>query len=166
MTIKPKPAQWHGGYNDECAWIQFGTNTVSIASLVRRWDTSSIEIGILIVDPTATKLDIPGYAPFSIEAGINESIAAIDGIGVLEQRSEKVAVFGTGNMNFDDPYSLFVMRQWLAVAKPPLAIHIGQLSLTLPVDPSVFHALSTLAAKQRYFRDSVRSNAFYVQDKT
>ncbi len=166
MIAKPHPPQWHGGYNDRCAWIQFGTNTESIASLVRRWDTSSIEIGILIGDFAATNLDIPGYAPFSIEAGANESIAAIDGIGMLEQRSGNVAVFGTGNMDFDDPYSLFVMRRWLAVAKPPLTIHIGQLSLTFPIDSSIFCALSVLATKQRHFRDSVRRNAFYVQDET
>ncbi|MDL1870120.1 hypothetical protein FBQ98_11920 [Gammaproteobacteria bacterium PRO6] len=166
MTAKPSLPQWYGGYDNECAWIQFGINPDWIISIVRCWDTPSIEIAIHILDAESTNLNIPGYAPFSIEAGADEATATIDGIGTIEQRSGGNVVFGAGNMDFDDPYSLFVMRRWLALAKPPLAIHIGQLSLTFPIDSSIFSALSVLTTKQRHFRNAVHNNTFYVQDET
>lgn len=166
MIAKPCPPQWYGGYDDECVWLQFGTNPDWILSIVRCWDTPSIEIAIRIFDVAATNLDIPGYVPFSFEAGIDESTIVIDGIGMLEQHSGGNVVFRAGDMDFDDPYSLFVMRRWLAAAKPPLVVHIGQLTLSYPANPSTFGALSVLTAKQRYFREAVRSNTLYVQNET
>ncbi len=79
-------------------------------SLVRCWDTPGIELAIRVSDAAATNLDIPGYAPFSIEAGRSDSMAVIEGVGMLEQHPRRKVVFRAGNMDFDDPYSLFLAR--------------------------------------------------------
>lgn len=126
---------------------------------------SSIELSIRVQDAASTKLDIPGYAPFSIQAGVNESTVAIDGIGMLEQHPRGKVVFRAGNIDFDDPYSLLVMRRWLAIARPPVTIHIGQLTLPLPSDLSVLDALSVLTAKQKHFRAAVLGNTIYFPDE-
>lgn len=166
MTTQPRSLQWFGGYDNQCAWLKCGTKPDWILSIVRCWDTPSIELAIRVLDAAATRLDIPGYAPFSIEAGPNESIAAIDGIGMLERHPGGKVVFRAGNMDFDDPYSLLILRRWLANARPPVTIHIGQLTLPLSTDSVILDALSVLTTKQRYFPDAVRSNTIYVPDET
>ena len=164
MTIPRRSPQWFAGYDKQCAWLKYGADPDWMLSLVRCWDTPGIELAIRVSDPAATNLDIPGYAPFSMEAGLSDSMAVIEGVGMLEQHPRRKVVFRAGNMDFDDPYSLFVVRRWLATARPPVTIHVGQLALSSPADPSALNALSVLATKQRHFENAVLSNPVYVPD--
>lgn len=91
-------------------------------------------------------------------------MAVIEGVGMLEQHPRRKVVFRAGNMDFDDPYSLFVVRRWLTTARPPVTIHVGQLALSFPADPSALNALSVLVTKQRHFENAVLSNPVYVPD--
>ncbi|MDR2875328.1 MAG: hypothetical protein LBV44_05305 [Methylobacillus sp.] len=158
--------QWRGGFDEECAFLKYGMSDEFLISIVRCWDTPSIEIAIRMnrSDLRAAHLAVPGYAPFSIEAGVGDSCVAIDGVGMLEQHPDEIILFRAGNMDFDDPYALFVLRRWLAVAKPPITICIGQFSLSVPFDATIFNAFGNLIAKQKYFQSLIVENPFYVRD--
>ena len=160
------PLRWRGGYDEECAFLKYETSDHFLISIVRCWDTPSIEIAIRIEDVAATHLDVPGFAPFSIEADPDGLCASIDGIGTIENHSEEVVAFHAGNMDFEDSHALFIVRRWLSIAKPPIRICIGDFSLPVPFNPTIFNALGNLVAKQRYFKNLIYKNPFYVQAET
>lgn len=164
MKRQHAPPTWSGGYDEACAWLKYGAAPDWTVSLVRCWDTPAIELAVRVPDAAATGLEIPGYAPFSISAGVDGASVAIDGIGVLEQHPRRKVVFRAGDMDLDDPYALRVLRRWLAAATPPVAITIGQLALPLPADADTFGALQALASPQRAFRRAVTDHALYTPD--
>lgn len=165
MKRQPTPPTWSGGYDAECAWLKYGAAPDWTVSLVRCWDTPAIELAVRVQDHAATGLEIPGYAPFSLTAGVDEASVAIDGIGMLEQHPRRKVVFRAGDMDLDDPYALRVLRRWLAGATPPVAITIGRLVLPLPADADTLGALQALASTQRAFRRAVTGHAFYRPDE-
>jgi len=158
--------RWRGGYDEECAFLKYETPTHFFISMVRCWSTPSIEISVRIDDVAATHLDVPGFAPFSIEADPDGLCVSIDGVGTIENHSEEVVAFSAGNMDIEDSHALYVVRRWLSMAKPPIRIRIGDLSLPISFDSTAFNALGNLVAKQRHFRNLIYENPFYVQAAT
>ena len=129
MTIPRRSPQWFAGYDKQCAWLKYGADPDWILSLVRCWDTPGIELAIRVSDPAATNLDIPGYAPFSIEAGLSDSMAMIDGVGVRGVKwffgpetwilTIHILCFSCADgWPLQDPRSPFMLGNWLCHFQP------------------------------------------------
>ncbi len=129
MTIPRHSPQWFAGYDKQCAWLKYGADPDWILSLVRCWDTPGIELAIRVSDPAATNLDIPGYAPFSIEAGLSDSMAMIDGVGVRGVKwffgretwtlTIHILCFScVDGWPLQDPRSPFMLGNWLCHFQP------------------------------------------------